>query len=137
MATPRKSTARKAAPRAKESSFETFSRFRARAANLSFTFDNSEVIEPFVLGPDDGFAPPVVVQFPDDLENQYVLDRCLRNNDFFGALEVLMRGDLRRVLQAFSAAEDGHRLLAGLVYSIMDHFLGRGGADVPGGSQPS
>ncbi|WP_418345273.1 hypothetical protein [Rhodococcus pyridinivorans] len=139
MATPRKSTTRKTQtePAEQATSFDQFSRFRARAQKLTFAFDGAETIEPFVMGEDDGFDPPVVVKFPEDLEKQYLLERCLRGNDHFGALEILMGGDLLRVIRAFSKQEDGHRLLVGLVYTIMDHYLGRGGTDVPGGSQPS
>lgn len=140
MSTPRKTTPRKtaaAAVPAEETQFEKFGRFRARASNLTVAASPVDEIEPFVLGEDDGFDPPIAVQFPKDLEHQYLLDRALRAQDHFGVLEILMGGELRRVLRVFSAHEDGAQLLVGLVYTIMDHYLGRGGTDVPGGSQPS
>lgn len=135
--TPARAVTKPAEQEQETTNFDAFSAFRARAAKLNIAAAGAVEIEPFVLGPDQGFDPPISVGFPKTLEKQYVLERCLRAQDHFGALEVLTGDQMLRIVRTFSAQEDGHLLLVGLVYMVMDHFLGRGGSEVPGGSSPS
>jgi len=122
---------------AEKTNFDKFSEFRARAAGVNIPDAFTAEIPPYVLGPDQGFDPPVSLEFPDRFEQQVQFEMALRAQDYFAALQVLAGRDFGRIIHAFGQVEDSYRLLAGLTLKIVDHFTGRGAADVPGGSSPS
>ncbi len=141
--TPRKSTARKApakkvAPKTVEARVFQFEEFRDRASTVPrATRKPAAEIKPYVLGRDQGFDPPITVQFPKDLTGRVRVDQLSRQNDIFGLLQVLMGGQFMRVVQTFDQFDDGEELLIGLAYRILDHFYGQGAGDVPGGTPAS
>lgn len=137
MTATRKTPVKKAAPRTVEQKVANFDEFRRRASGFTFTTETASARPPYVLGPDKGFDPPVVVAFPEKLTGQVQLDQAIRREDYFGALGVLLGGQLMRVVGAFDRYDDGMALLTGLVLSIIDHFTGPGASDVPGGSAAS
>lgn len=132
-ATARRAPAKKAAPATVEERTANFDEFRRRANGFTFTTQVATSRPPYVLGPEQGFTPPVVVAFPEKLTGQVQLDQCIRREDYFGALSVLLGGQLMRVVGEFDKYEDGMALLTGLVLAIIDHFTGPGASDVPGG----
>ncbi|MFE2998664.1 hypothetical protein ACFXG4_27135 [Nocardia sp. NPDC059246] len=142
MAQPRKTTARKtvaaerpASPhREKIVAFEDL-RERARASNLYLK--SAADSEPFVLGPERGFDPPIEVNWPSSLLAREDFDIASRRTDIFGMLRILLGSDFRRVLEAFDRLSDSEELLVGLTMRIVDHFNGVGASDVPGGTPAS
>lgn len=93
--------------------------------------------EPYVLGPEHGFDPPLVAKFPERLSQQVELDVASRRGDTVAILHILLGDQLLPVVRKFEAFGDAERLLGGLMLRIMDHFLGDGAGDVPGGSPAS
>lgn len=138
---PRKAPAKKAAPRkaeATEAKVFNFEQFRDRAATVPRgTRRAAQKMEPYVLGPDQGFDPPITVQFPTTLTGRVQVDQLSRRDDIYGLLQVLMGGQFMRVVATFDQFDDGEELLLGLAYKILDHFYGQGAGDVPGGTPAS
>lgn len=121
-----------------DSTLDVFNEYRSRASSFTTLDQAAEVsIPPYVLGPEMGFDPPIKVEFPDDIERMFLLDRALSNNNYFAALDVLFGGSTRRILRRFKSEPDPERLLIGLIMTITDHFMGKGASTVPGGSSPS
>lgn len=121
-------------PKTVEQKVADFSEYRQRASGFAFTTDDAETKPPFLV---KGFDPPIAVAFPTELSEQIALDQYMRRRDFFGALGILLGGQLMRVAQAFGKEKDGMALLAGLTLKIIDHFTGPGASDVEGGSPAS
>ncbi len=120
-----------------DSTLDVFNEYRSRASSFAIP-DRAEVtIPPYVLGPEMGFDPPITVEFPDDIERAFLLDRALSNNNYFAALDVLFGGATQRIVRRFKSEPDPERLLIGLIMTIADHFMGKGASTVPGGSSPS
>ncbi|MGY2036620.1 hypothetical protein ACW9HF_15165 [Nocardia gipuzkoensis] len=126
----RKTVAKEAPPRTVPEKIAAFDELRAIAGDAKLS---AAVTEPYELGAEWGFDPPVVARFPTDLEDKIVLDMASRRDDAIGILSVLL-GDagLLRVVQAFKTQPDGDRLLIGLQMRLSNHFLGRGAAEVGG-----
>lgn len=145
--TPRKSTARKApamkaavrTPQEKVAdNIAMYDEFRQRAKNLRITRGTDRKIEPYVLGPEKGFDPPIHITFPTSLPDQIAFDQCARADDVFGMLGVLAgKRNLMRIAREFDQFDDGLVLMGGLVYKMLDHFQGAGAGDVPGGTPAS
>ena len=179
-ATPRKTAAKKAAPRKTtprpatdeaadleaveqqqlrddaqraRDNLADFEAYRARArARLGPTAEQKQII-PFVLGPDQGFEPPIVIAMPDATKDQLAIDELASNGKPVQALRLMFNGrpdDFDRVLDTFDAQvkvlrADGDRittaeLIIALWLRVLDHFteqVGPGAVDVPGGSNGS
>ncbi|MFC9892110.1 hypothetical protein ACFVMC_00310 [Nocardia sp. NPDC127579] len=127
---PRRTSPKKAPPKTLPEKIAAFDELRAMAGDARLV---GTVMEPYELGPELGFDPPVVARFPSDLEDKVALDIASRRGDTIGILAVLL-GDagLLRVLQAFKTEDDGDRLLIGLQMRLTNHFLGRGAAEAGG-----
>ncbi|MBF6301166.1 hypothetical protein IU459_27010 [Nocardia amamiensis] len=125
-----KTAAKKARPATAPEKIAAFDELRAIAGDYELI---AAVTEPYELGQEWGFDPPVIARFPADLENKVLLDMASRRADAIGILSVLL-GDvgLLRVVQAFKTQPDGDRLLIGLQMRLTNHFLGRGAAQVGG-----
>lgn len=119
------------------SNLEVFNEYRARAAHFTIPDRDTTTIPPYVLGPEMGFDPPIEVTFPEDIERAFLLEKALQNNNYLSALDVLLGGNMIRVVRRFKSEPGPERLLLGLVMTITDHFMGRGASEVPGGSSPS
>ncbi|MBF6328731.1 hypothetical protein [Nocardia transvalensis] len=141
--TPKKAVPRKAAGKAPEpnpvaekiAAFDAL-RDRARGSTLQVLTPASD--DPFRLGPEDGFDPPLVVEWPQDLPTKIGLEATARVGNIVPFLQLLLGDrDLMRVVAAFSRFADGERLLVGLYLRIMEHFFGPGAGDVPGGTPAS
>lgn len=137
---PRKrAAAKKASPRQKQvenlRAFEEYRR-RAHAANMSLKLDGNDA-EPYLLGPEQGFDPPIALVPPKGLVESEQFDRAMRSNDVFGALRQLLGSEYMRVLQAFDTQDDAPDLLIGLLLAATDHFKGQGATAVPGGTRAS
>lgn len=136
MAAPRKTPAKKVTPRkAVAEKIDTFEALRRRAGDQGLNISEPE---PYILGADRGFDPPLVISYPTKLSDKVALDVAARRADYVSFLHTLL-GDtgFARVLAAFDNEPDGERLLIGLQLIVLDHFLGRGAGDVPGGSPAS
>ncbi|RBO87024.1 hypothetical protein [Nocardia puris] len=145
MPAPRKTPARKApakktaAPKpadaaaaARNAAFESL---RQRAAGIEFVEAN---IEPYVLGPDMGFDPPIVIKWPENDAVRWSLELAARRGDavaFIGAL--VSDPDMLRIIAATYDQPDAKRILYGLYLRLQDHFFGAGAGDVPGGTPAS
>ncbi len=131
----------------------SFEDYRARArARLGPTAEQKQII-PFVLGPDQGFEPPIVIAMPDATKDQLAIDELASNGKPVQALRLMFNGrpdDFDRVLDTFDAQvkvlrADGDRittaeLIIALWLRVLDHFteqVGPGAVDVPGGSNGS
>lgn len=136
--TPKKSAAKKTAPKPKtreEANVAKFFEFKDRAADLDV--EDQKKLEPYVLGKDKGFDPPIYVNFPDSLSGMIALDKAQREDDMFALLRILMgEVNFNRVIYAFDSAtssqKEGVRLIIGLAYTLMDHFYGQGASKVEG-----
>lgn len=113
--------------------FEDF-RARAHASGRQMGFKD---IEPYVLGPERGFDPPVVVDYPTDLVALDAYEQAARSQNVLKMLEILLGEDRLRVYAAFDRFPDKLNLLLGMALAIQDHFLGVGSSDVPGGTGAS
>ncbi|MEU3011055.1 hypothetical protein [Nocardia asteroides] len=123
---PRKTTAQKVS---------AFEGLRRRAGDNSLAVPE---YQPITLGADMGFDPPLVVTYPELLSDRVALDVASRRDDTIGFLfQLLGERGFARVLLAFDGQPDGERLLVGLQLYLLDHFLGRGAGDVPGGTPAS
>lgn len=140
---PRKAPAKKAAPTRTPAAkvaadIEQFEDFRSRASKLGVKKKQDANIDPYVLGEDRGFDPPIEITFPKDLPSQIAFDQAARADDVFGMLGILAgKRNLMRIATAFDQFDDGMALMAGLVYAVLDKFRGPGAGDVPGGTPAS
>lgn len=125
---------------ARQQQIQVFEHLRQRASKSPFSA--SKVMagkpEPYVLGPDKGFDPPITVTQPTGLRNLEALDNAWRARDMFGILRVMMgSAQYERVVAMFDQYPDAWDLMVGLVMDITDHFQGAGASEVPGGTQAS
>lgn len=179
-ATPRKTAAKKAAPRKTtprpatdeaadleaveqqqlrddaqraRDNLADFEAYRARArARLGQTVEPKQIV-PFVLGPKQGFSPPIVITMPEATKHQLALDELVEDGKAIKALRLMFNGrpqDFDRILDAFDdqvkvLRADGEdittpELVIALWLRVLDHFttqVGPGAGDVPGGSNGS
>lgn len=132
-------TARKAPAKKAEQRIVAFDELRRRAtAAHTSTLTPSHTSEPLTLGKEAGFNPPLVARFPSSLADKVALDMAARGGHVVLALQILL-GDLglMRAVAALSGEKDSEALLIGLHFRIMEHFLGAGAVDVPGGTPAS
>ncbi len=132
----RKAPAKKAS-KPREERIETFEYLRARGRRSSLSPKAAEDIEPYLLGSDKGFDPPIAVGLPEGLVALAALDQAWRSGDAFGILKLLLGSEYHRVLKAFDTQPDSMILLVGLAADITTRFMGKGAADVPGGTPAS
>lgn len=145
---PKKSTPKKATPRSAEKrqadNVVDFNEFRKRAEGLELP-DNRAVMDPYVLGPDQGFTETIEARWPADLENEIALINAIRAMDnhvddlaFIDVVRILFgESGFRYILRVFNTQPDKYALLTGLVLSVIDHFRGQGAGAVPGGTPAS
>lgn len=145
---PRKAPAKKAAPKRtpeqrQRDNVINFNEFRERAKGLSIP--DRRNVEPYVLGPDQGFAEPITAAWPDDLEREIGLINAIRAMDnhvdelaFIDVVRILFgESGFRYILRVFDTQPDKYTLLTGLVLQVLDHFRGQGAGSVPGGTPAS
>lgn len=112
-----------------------------------------KTIVPFVLGPAQGFNPPIVITMPEATKHQLALDELVEDGKAVKALRLMFNGrpqDFDRILDAFDEQvrvlrADGEdittpELVIALWLRVLDHFtaqVGPGAVDVPGGSNGS
>lgn len=140
------------AQRARENLVD-FEAYRARARmRLGNTAEPQQIV-PFVLGPAQGFDPPIAITMPEATRDQLAIDEYVEDGKPIKALRLMFNGrpdDFDRTLDAFDAqvkalrADGEHittpELVIALWLRVLDHFtaqVGPGAADVPGGSNGS
>lgn len=129
----RKATTR--TTRSRQEKVAAFDAFRARAAAASIT---TYAPEPFTVGPEYGFNPPLVAKWPTKLTDKVMLDTAADRGQTGDVLRILLGpAQLLRAAQAFEPFPDGDQLLAGLCMHIWEGMLGAGAGDVPGGTAAS
>lgn len=113
-----------------------FNRLRMRAADTSTK--KPPKVDDFVLGPDEGFDPPVVATFPLSMKDQEAYYYASREGNPFAQMRIVL-GDAQyeRVRDMFDQVPDGQDLMVGLSAMLLDHMQGKGADDVPGGSSRS
>lgn len=127
---PRKAPAKKAPPKTAAEKITAFDELRAIAGDAHL---GGRHTEPYVMGAEFGFDPPLEAKFPTDLEGKIALDLAYRRNDAVAILAVLLgEPGLLRAVRAFKGEADGDRLLVGLQLRLTDHFLGKGASEVGG-----
>ena len=125
-----------------EQAAKNFAHLRSRA--LQVTGQNSAVQmkklnqDEYVLGPEDGFDPPIRVPRP-DLATIDIIDEASRTGDLFGTLRALMGKDnWRHFLAEISPAPNPEELVLGLSVDILEHFFGKDAlSSILGGSTAS
>lgn len=150
MTTTRKAPAKKATPKkatqpaAAESTvteqrvaaFEAL-RDRARGSRLNVATPVATQA-PLALGPEEGFEPPLIIEWPSNLAQRVALEVTSRYGQVVGFLQNLLpEQDFMRVIAVFSQFDDADRVLVGFYLEIMEHFFGPGAGDVPGGTPTS
>ncbi|WP_280471008.1 hypothetical protein [Nocardia cyriacigeorgica] len=116
-----------------------FEALRDRAAKIEDGILTPPTRRPVVvLGPEEGFDPPIIATPPTSLTQRTVLDMVSRNFDVLGILNVLIGPqELLRVAGMFEQQGDGNKLMAGLALMVLDKVYGRGAGDVAGGTPAS
>ncbi|WP_280317300.1 hypothetical protein [Nocardia wallacei] len=116
----------------------TFDALRDRARNSALQVLTPDLAKPFTLGPESGFDPPLVVEWPTDVGSKVGLDTAARHGNIVPFMQLLLGDEtLMRVVAKFQPFADGDRLMVGLYLQIMEHFFGPGAGDVPGGTPAS
>ncbi|WP_328439107.1 hypothetical protein [Nocardia puris] len=140
-ATPKKAPRKRATParntdRATEiDAFEAF-RARARAVDLPTPTTPDQLI----IGREHGFDPPLTATWPKTAVGRSALDLCTRSMDVNGILWALLGPQqVLRVASRFEShdAAEVDQLMAGLAIYILEHMIGPGAGDVPGGTRAS
>lgn len=131
---PTKRTPAKASPRKTAvEKIDKFESLRARARASEFEISSGR--EPLVL---DAFDPPITATYPSSLESRLALDEATREMRLVAILRIFLGGDqFIRAVREFDKLPDSDALLLGLVLKLIDHFVGPGAGDVPGGSPAS
>ena len=134
--TPRKTAAKKAAPRSADQKAEAnvamLEEYRDRAAKKNYA-QRDRTTAPYLVR---GFEPPIEIPRP-DLKKQLIIDKLLRQNRINEAIELFTGQHYNRIVDAFAVFPDGDALLFGMFDEMVEHFNGRGANDVPGGSPAS
>lgn len=137
----RKAPAKRTPPRPAtktEDNIAAFDALRARARGSSLQVLTPAGGGPFILGPEEGFDPPLVVEWPQDLPRKIALEVAARNSNVVPFLQILLdEYQFAKVVAVLSQADDGDRLIIGVYLRIMEHFFGPGAGDVPGGTPAS
>lgn len=143
---PKKSTAKrapaKAAPKtpaaksqaAREHRVDRFEQLRARVGDLpEMKVEDPSDRGPFILGPDYGFDPALVVEWPTDITTQLIIDEASRADDPLGILRAIVgRNRFYAITRVFDTTDDPLPLLIGLSQLVAEHFLGPGVDEVGG-----
>lgn len=148
MTTARKAPAKKATkrpsskqaePTTLEQRVDAFEALRNRARGSALNVATPVASqEPFVLGPEDGFDPPLIIEWPASLPQRVALEVTSRHGQVVGFMQNLLPDrDFIRVIAMFAPFPDADRLLVGLYLQILEHFFGPGAGDVPGGTPAS
>lgn len=114
-----------------------FEKYRATALKLAGkSGQNTKTVvtdEPWVLGEELGFNPPVVVEKPSFLD-RVQFQRVFSSQDVVEILRFIFKEDTARVLVALDGEGDDAELIAlGLVADFFEHFYGVGFDEVVGG----
>lgn len=146
-AAPRKRAPKAAAPKPEPApsphreAIAAFEELRDRAQRSGYTFA-VDAVEPYVLN--GGFEPPIQATWPRSLVEREQLDHALRTGNIYNTLRLLFgETDYARVLTEFDRYAEVHpevsgaELLMGLRMKVVDHFVGPGASDVPGGTPAS
>lgn len=128
---PRKTTARK--PPAKAKNASVFDELRERARSAGYT--QAKTRGPFILPLPD--REPLEIPWP-KLSQRLELAEAGSSGNYVTALRVLLGEHFLTVIEAFEQqGDDSELLLAGLQVQMLEHFMGPGALDVPGGSRAS
>jgi hypothetical protein len=112
-------------------------RDRARGSRLNVATPVATQL-PLALGPEDGFDPPLVIEWPTNLATRVTLELTSRHGQVVGFLQNLLpERDFLRVIAVFTPLPDADRVLVGFYLHILEHFFGPGAGDVPGGTPAS
>ena len=109
---------------------DRFEKFRSRGLELQqkvgakrrgFVTD-----EPFVLGEDMGFDPPIVINKP-VYTDRLAIEEMSRAGNATGVLRLMFKDDYRRFLvQLNGAGDDAEEIALGVFIEIQEHFYGPG-----------
>lgn len=112
---------------------DRFEKFRARgmamqnrAGHRRRTFVTDD---PFVLGEEYGFTPPIEIQKP-VYTDRLAIEEMSRAGNATGVLRLLFKDDYRRFLAALnSVGDDAEEVAIGVFIDIQAHFYGEGIVD--------
>lgn len=133
--TPKKTTRKKTTKPAVKPG-DKFEQFRERAlATPGMAGVTNPVItrEPFVLGEEQGFNPPIELEAP-TFADRLVFTDATDRGDTMAVLRVVFKQNLGRVIDAITrweteTGETGELVLMGIAVSYIEHFYGKGAAD--------
>ncbi|MFI7191480.1 hypothetical protein ACIBQ0_17235 [Nocardia nova] len=134
-----KKTPAKAEPSPIEQRVTAFDALRERARGSRLNVATPVATQaPFALGPEDGFDPPLIIEWPASLPKRVALELTSRHGQVVGFMQNLLpEQDFVRVIAMLAPYPDADRLLIGLYLQILEHFFGPGAGDVPGGTPAS
>lgn len=118
------------AKKSTETTTDRFEQFRARGIALrqkthqrkrGFVTD-----EPFVLGEEYGFNPPIKIQKP-VYTDRLAIEEMSRAGNANGVLRLMFKDDYRRFLAALNdTGDDAEEIALGVFIDIQTHFYGEG-----------
>lgn len=119
-----------------QSPADRFEQFRSRGVEVSKRSGRKRrkfvTDDPFVLGEEHGFNPPIEVEKP-VYTDRLAIEEMSRNGDAVGILRLLFKSDFRRFLVALNEqGDDAEEIAIGVFLEIMSHFYGDGIADEMG-----
>lgn len=132
MATTKSAAAKKASAAKKIARFEEF-RERALRATKATNAPSIVTDEPFILGADEGFDPPVEIEKP-SFTLRFNLNEAMNNGDVSKVLRLVFLDDINRVFRVIDAheretGESGDEIITGILVAYFEHFYGVDAAD--------
>lgn len=129
MATQRKTTSKAAAKPVTPTKFE---QFRDRAMTVGVPAQKMVTDEPYVLGEDEGFNPPIELPRP-ALRARMISEDALRKGDTLTVSQIVFGPYADRILSRLEdyeseTGESASIVLVGLFYDYFEHFYGEGAA---------
>lgn len=115
------------------SSTDRFEQFRARGVALAKRSGTNRrafvTDDPFELGEEYGFTPPIVVEKP-VYSDRLAIEDMSRKGDAVGILRLLFKNEFRRLLVALNGVgDDAEEVSLGIFIAVMSHFYGEGIVD--------
>lgn len=130
MTTKKTATTTRKAPAKKAATNTRFDKFRQRAIDAGMGADPIVTNDPFVLGEDEGFNPPIELQRP-NFSTRVAIQDALSKQDFVRAMVLLFGNDVNRVIDVLDTyeqetGESSMVVFTGIVIAYTVHFFGEG-----------
>jgi len=129
MATQRKTST---TSKTKDAAPSKFEQFRDRAMSVGVTVQDMVTNDPYVLGEEEGFDPPIELPRP-ALRARMIAEDALRKGDALTVSQIVFGPHADRILARLEQYEretgdNANAVLMGLFYDYFSHFYGEGAA---------